>query len=171
MKFSITFDHLLPAVLTGVTLIIKFLGAKVSNSFYISKCFSLFLCFLHNVLYFIKKKRLFLIRFHIIKQLQSPVELLLVPLVHVVESVTYAVLLLGCSARQLHGAIGHVYLQCIPMRYASHVEILDDVLRVHMVKHLEEILLVDVDIHPSAFPLVVRRLRLLHLHIGDATMV
>ena len=108
---------------------------------------------------------------HVVEQFKCSVQLLLVPLVHVVESVSYAVLLLGCSARQLHGAIGHVYLQCLTMRYLSHVEILDDVLRVHMVKHLEEILLVDVDIHSSAFPLVVRRLRLLHLHVGDATMI
>ena len=108
---------------------------------------------------------------HVVEYFKCSVQLFLVPLVHVLESVTYAVLLLGCSARQFHGAIGDGYLQTIPMRYASHVEVLDDVLRVHMVKHLEEILLVDVDIHPSAFPLVVRRLRLLHLHVGDATMV
>ena len=99
MKFSITFDHLLPAVLTGGYVKLKFLGAKVSNSFYISKCFSLFICFLPNVLYFIKKKRLFLIRFHVIKQLQSSVQFLLVALIHVVESVPYAVLLLAGSAR------------------------------------------------------------------------
>ena len=104
----------------------------------------LFLSFLPNVLYFIKEKRLFLTRFHIVEQFKCSVQLLLVPLVHVVESVTYAVLLLGCSARQLHGAIGHVYLQCLTMRYLSHVEILDDVLRVHAVKHVEEILLVNV---------------------------
>jgi hypothetical protein len=40
-----------------------------------------------------------------------------------------------------------------------------------MVEHFKEILFVDVDKHPSAFPLVVRRLRLLHLHVGDATMI
>ena len=72
---------------------------------------------------------------------------------------------------QVHFDLRHVNLQTIAVRYASHVEVLDDVLRVHMVKHLEEILLVDVDKHPSAFPFVVRRLRLLHLHVGDATMV
>ena len=109
--------------------------------------------------------------FHIVEQFKCSVQFLFVPLVHVVESVPYAVLLLGCSARQLHGAIGHVYLQCLTMRYLSHVEILDDVLRVQLVEHVEQVFFVHMQYHFSVLPLVVRRFRLYLHHVHDASVV
>ena len=78
-----------------------------------------------------------------------------------------------CSSIDLsyHGAIGHVYLQCVTMRYLSHVEILDDVLRVHAVEHVEEILFVNVQNDLAVLLLVVAFLGVNHHHVVNRAIV